>query len=147
MDENLHVCVLFQMPSSHNLHVCFHSRTGPDGSAKSAFSLGPVNGDLLLSDDEEDRQAQGSDLVSSNSKWHKHTVKVLSMLKRNMGTGEEENDDDEEEPKPTHLSFDKLSSGVSRRTASSVFFELLQLKVSVFDGDSNVVLLMMLYLE
>ena len=103
---------------------------GPDGSTRSAFSLGPVNGDEFLSDD-EDRQAQGSDLVSSNSKWHKHTVKVLNMLKRNMSTGDETVQDEEAEPKPDHLSFDKLSSGVSRRTASSVFFELLQLKVSV----------------
>lgn len=105
---------------------------GPDGSTRSAFSLGLVNEAELLSDDDEDRQAQGSDLVSSNSRWHKHTVKVLNMLKRNMNTGDEKAQDDEEgEPKPDHLSFDMLSSGVSRRTASSVFFELLQLKVSV----------------
>jgi hypothetical protein len=56
---------------------------------------------------------------------------VLNMLKRNMGTGDEEMADGEAEPKPDHLSFDNLSRGVSRRTASSVFFELLQLKVSV----------------
>lgn len=57
------------------------------------------------------------------------------MLKRNMGTGDQDDDDETtdgepKEAKPDHLSFDKLSSGVSRRTASSVFFELLQLKVS-----------------
>jgi cohesin complex subunit SCC1 len=99
----------------------------PDGSTRSAFSLGLVN--ELLSEDEEDdeRQAQGSDLASSNSKWHKHTIKTLNMLKRNMATGDEEMEEGAE-PKPDHLSFDKLSSGVSRRTASSVFFELLQLK-------------------
>jgi len=45
-----------------------------------------------------------------------------------MGTGDEEEAEEGAEPKPDHLSFDKLSSGVSRRTASSVFFELLQLK-------------------
>lgn len=55
------------------------------------------------------------------------------MLKRNMATHDEETQDGEDaaEPKPDHLSFEKLSSGVSRRTASSVFFELLQLKVSI----------------
>jgi hypothetical protein len=89
----------------------------------------------LLSEDEEDdeRQAQGSDLASSNSKWHKHTIKTLNMLKRNMATGDEEMEEGAE-PKPDHLSFDKLSSGVSRRTASSVFFELLQLKVSLISA-------------
>mmetsp|Transcript_14574 Transcript_14574/g.26404 ORF Transcript_14574/g.26404 Transcript_14574/m.26404 type:complete len:666 (+) Transcript_14574:149-2146(+) len=99
----------------------------PDGSSRSPFSLGLVN--ELLSEDEEDdeRQEQGSDLASSNSKWHKHTIKTLNMLKRNMATGDEEMEEGAE-PKPDHLSFDKLSSGVSRRTASSVFFELLQLK-------------------
>lgn len=122
-----------------SLYLYIPFTLGPDGSARSAFSLGPVNGEELLSDDDEDRQAQGSDLASSNSKWHKHTVKVLNMLKRNMATGDEETQDngEEAEPKPDHLSFDKLSKGVSRRTASSVFFELLQLKVSgvvVLDG-------------
>ena len=100
-------------------------------SRESGFSLGPVNGaeEEFLSED-EDRQAPGSDIVSSTSKWHKHTVKVLSMLKRNMGTGQEEPEDEDTEPKPTHLSFFTLSKGCSRRTAASVFFELLQLKVS-----------------
>jgi hypothetical protein len=91
-----------------------------------------VNGDedRFLSDD-DDRQAAGSDLVSSNSKWHKHTVKVFSMLKRNMATDEDEEEQEGAEPKPDQLSYFTLSEGCSRRTAASVFFELLQLKVSI----------------
>jgi len=94
------------------------SRSEDDGSE---FSLGAVN-DLeeAREDDMEidPRQMQGDELLSSKTKWHKHTVKVFEMLKRNMNTsgGRE------------HLNFDKLSNGCSRRTASSVFFELLQLK-------------------
>jgi cohesin complex subunit SCC1 len=75
----------------------------------------------LMSDEEEeeDRQAPGDELVSSTSKWHKHTVKVYNMLKKSMG---------DEEGKAPQLSFDNLSKGCSRRTAAGVFFELLQLK-------------------
>lgn len=94
-------------------------------SQRSEFSLGAVNdmeGDL----EDEPRQEQGEELASSSSKWHKHTVKVLDMLKRNIA----EDDDDEE--KPQQLSFDKLSHGTSRRTACGVFFELLQLKTWSF---------------
>ena len=61
-------------------------------------------------------------MASSGSKWHKHTVKVLDMLKKNMTTDEGDGE------KPKDLSYDKLSYGVSRRTACGVFFELLQLK-------------------
>lgn len=104
---------------------------GPDdrsiNSRESGFSLGPVNdleADITGDDEDAPRQQAGGDLASSNSKWHKHTVKVLAMLKRNMGTG----DGEEEEKKPSQLSYDKLSFGCSRRTAAGVFFELLQLK-------------------
>ena len=76
---------------------------------------------------DEERQAAGSDeLVSHTSKWHKHTVRVFGMLKRNMRSDEDEEDEDED--KPTQLSYNKLSAGVSRRTAAGVFFEMLQLK-------------------
>jgi cohesin complex subunit SCC1 len=98
---------------------------GSPASQRSEFSLGAVNdmeGDL----EDEPRQEQGEELASSSSKWHKHTVKVLDMLKRNIA----EDDDDEE--KPQELSFDKLSHGTSRRTACGVFFELLQLKTWSF---------------
>ena len=75
------------------------------GSRESALSLGLVN-DLeedIVADDEP-RQVAGDELVSSSSKWHKHTVKVFSLLKRSMaGT------DDDEGSKPSHLSFDSLS--------------------------------------
>lgn len=95
------------------------------GEGMGAFELGLVN------DFEEDigpRQEGGSDAVSSSSKWHKHTVKVLSLLKQNMTSGAKEDDDEEGQTKATELSYDKLSAGCSRRTAASVFFEILQLK-------------------
>lgn len=103
--------------------------TGPAGSQRSresALSLGLVNDleDQIIGDEtDEPRQLAGDELVSSSSKWHKHTVKVYSLLKRSMAGPE-----DEEGPKPDHLSFDSLSRGSSRRTAAGVFFELLQLK-------------------
>jgi cohesin complex subunit SCC1 len=92
-----------------------------ESSDRSAFSLGAVND--LQEDyvEEEPRQEQGDELVSSSAKWHKHTVKVLAMLKRNMAATDETDG-------VKQLSYDKLSYGISRRTACSVFFELLQLK-------------------
>jgi len=90
----------------------------------SIFSLGAVNDLQELQD--QPRQEQGDELISSKTKWHAHTVKVLKMLKRNLNTDEGNNED--EEVKPSHLSFDKLSYGISKRTACGVFFELLQLK-------------------
>jgi cohesin complex subunit SCC1 len=97
-------------------------KTTSVGDMASPFTLGLVNAmELTDNDDEEDddddhRQAAGTELVSANSKWHKHTVKVLEMLQRTMPKDDE------------HLSFDAISKGCSRRTAASVFFELLQLK-------------------
>ena len=69
-------------------------------------------------DDDETRQALG-DKEGTSQKWHQHTVKVLQMLQRNIGddTGEHQ-----------AVSYDALSKNCSRRTAASVFFELLQLK-------------------
>jgi hypothetical protein len=99
--------------------------TGSQRSRESALSLGLVNdleGDIIGNDDDP-RQAAGDELVSSSSKWHKHTIKVFSLLKQNIaGTN------DKDGSKPDQLSFDHLSSGGSRRTAAGVFFELLQLK-------------------
>ncbi len=92
-----------------------------EDSQQSHFSLGAVN-DLEDEISGESRQEQGDVQVSSGSKWHKHTVKVLGMLKENMDTSEKN------ENEPNYLSYDKLSIGVSRRTACGVFFELLQLK-------------------
>lgn len=97
----------------------------PQSEDGSVFSLGAVN-DLEQDLQDQPRQEQGDELISSTTKWHKHTVKVLTMLQNNMTSGGE--NEDEEEEKATQLSYDKLSYGISRRTACGVFFELLQLK-------------------
>ena len=73
-------------------------------------------------EDEENRQAIG-DQPSSSTKWHKHTVKVLKLLQRKMLPS-----DEDEEEKPLQVQFQELSHNCTRRTAASVFFELLQLK-------------------
>lgn len=90
----------------------------------SAFELGLVN-DFEEDLDSDPRQAAGTDAVSSDSKWHKHTVKVLSMLKNQIANTE---DTEMYASKGGELSYDQLSKGCSRHTAASVFFELLQLK-------------------
>jgi hypothetical protein len=99
-------------------------------SDRSSFSLGAVNdlekelyhiGDEGVDGGDQPRQVLGDELVSHTSKWHKHTIRVLGMLKRNMNN----EDEPDEEPK---LSYNKLSAGCSRRTAAGVFFEILQLK-------------------
>jgi cohesin complex subunit SCC1 len=96
------------------------------------LSLGIANdleNDIVGDEDEEDpRQEAGDSAVSSMGKWHKHTVKVYSMLKDNMAAPGEGQDEAGEEPKPEWLSYEKLSTGCSRRTAAGVFFEILQLK-------------------
>eukprot|EP00521_Asterionellopsis_glacialis_P007195 CAMPEP_0195288398 /NCGR_PEP_ID=MMETSP0707-20130614/5081_1 /TAXON_ID=33640 /ORGANISM="Asterionellopsis glacialis, Strain CCMP134" /LENGTH=695 /DNA_ID=CAMNT_0040348265 /DNA_START=421 /DNA_END=2508 /DNA_ORIENTATION=+ len=106
-------------------------------SRGSAISLGAVNdalGEDIIEGEDDPRQAAGSDLVSSTSKWHKHTVKVYNILKQNMAShdrddGKPDDDEDEEQKKkPSELSYFKLSHDCSRRTAAGVFFELLQLK-------------------
>ncbi|KAL7462758.1 hypothetical protein ACHAXS_003136, partial [Conticribra weissflogii] len=71
-------------------------------SGRSSFSLGAVN-DLEkelynideAGDDDQPRQVAGDELVSHTTKWHKHTVRVLSMLKRNMRSANAEEDDEE----------------------------------------------------
>jgi hypothetical protein len=80
-------------------------------------------------DDDEDREAIG-DQSSSSTKWHKHTAKVLQLLQRKIRVENDNNDDDDddEEEKPTEVQFQDLSHNCTRRTAASVFFELLQLK-------------------
>lgn len=102
----------------------------------SNFSLGAVN-DLEKElydvdgdgeDESEERQALGEEAAHTH-KWHKHTVRVFGILKRQMRSEDDEEGADEEgEEKPTELSYNKLSSGCSRRTAAGVFFEMLQLK-------------------
>lgn len=83
---------------------------------ESIFSLGAVNDlEREFFQQENQRQEQGSELASSASKWHAHTVKVLEIIKRNL--------EDQES-----MSYQSLTKGCSRRTASGFFFELLQLK-------------------
>ena len=101
-----------------------------EGDDSRVGSRSPLADDMLqlgwVNDFEQDleedgpRHAAPAEGSSSTSKWHKHTVKVLQMLQKNMpreGSGSRGT-----------LSFDKLSKDSSRRTAASVFFELLQLK-------------------
>ena len=93
--------------------------------------MGLVNELNLQSDDEDDddenREAIG-DQSSSNNKWHKHTVKVLQLLQRRMRPIEEQPPDDDDDDRETSLQFQQLSQHCTRRTAASVFFEMLQLK-------------------
>ena len=103
-----------------------------NSNSKSSLDLGLVNslGEDMQWDGEEqeedERQEAGDEIVSSNSKWHKHTLKVYSLLKSRMApVGTLNAETEEKEP---HLSYNALSEGCSRRTAVGVFFELLQLK-------------------
>lgn len=105
----------------------------PD-SRNSTLSFSLVN-DLLGHDNDEDnpRQTLGSDELASNkSKWHKHTVQVFSLLKSRMSSGKMAQDEPAEgkeaTEKPAQLSYQSLSQGCTRRTAATVFLELLQLK-------------------
>jgi cohesin complex subunit SCC1 len=104
---------------NHNTFSLFiYFMLGP-GQA-STLDLGMVN-ELQVEDegdDDETRQALG-DKEGTAQKWHQHTVKVLQMLQRTIG-------DDNEHVQ--EVSYDALSKNCSRRTAASVFFELLQLK-------------------
>mmetsp|Transcript_13392 Transcript_13392/g.32256 ORF Transcript_13392/g.32256 Transcript_13392/m.32256 type:complete len:655 (+) Transcript_13392:91-2055(+) len=108
------------------------------GQVGELADLGLVNELALDSDDEdeddENREAIG-DQNSNSTKWHKHTVRVLKLLQRKIkapGEQDDEDDDDddnnEETQKQTHVQFEDLSHNCTRRTAASVFFELLQLK-------------------
>ena len=78
--------------------------------------------DFVTDADDEDapRQGAGDQVVDSSTKWHKHTIAVFDILKKNM---------DVDNGGTEMLSFEQLVKGsVSRRTAAGVFFELLQLK-------------------
>lgn len=106
-------------------------------SERSSFSLGAVNdlekelygADAAEAEDGDDpRQTVGDELVSHTAKWHKHTVRVFGMLKRNIRSRNADELDEEEMAKPATLGYHKLSAGCSRRTAAGVFFEMLQLK-------------------
>ena len=103
------------------------------GDDEDVLELGMVNDMVLDSeeddDDDEGRQALG-DVASSATKWHKHTVRVFSHLKKSIrDPTKKDNDDDNEEELPQAVDFHDLTKHVvSRRNASSIFFELLQLK-------------------
>ena len=87
-----------------------------------------LDSDADEDDDEENREAIG-DQNSNSTKWHKHTVRVLQLLQRKIKSSvDEDNDENEENPKQSHVQFEDLSHNCTRRTAASVFFELLQLK-------------------
>lgn len=104
-----------------------------DHAESELADLGLVNELALDSDEDEDdenREAIG-DQNSNSTKWHKHTVRVLQLLQRKIkapGDDDEDEDDDEENKKQSHVQFEELSHNCTRRTAASVFFELLQLK-------------------
>jgi len=109
-------------------------------SSVGGLSLGLVNdfeSDFAVNEtsetnDDNLRQEAGSDLISSNTKWHKHTITVLRMLQRNISSGntatKSESGMGQDDEKPRHLSYHKLSKRCTRRTGAGVFFELLQLK-------------------
>merc|ERR1711935_1109250 len=95
-------------------------------------------------EDDEDRQALG-EMASSSTKWHKHTVRVFNHLKKCIHDGSSGNTTDADDAddadadaeqttatpkqKPDSVNFHELTKHVvSRRNASSVFFEMLQLK-------------------
>jgi cohesin complex subunit SCC1 len=100
---------------------------------ESIFSLGATNemdtniGGVAFDGD------GGNDIdanVTTTSKWHKNTVKVFDVLKKNLISpdGDDDDDDIQSNNKKEYVSYNALSDGVSRRTAAGFFFELLQLK-------------------
>ena len=110
---------------------------GPAGrsqnSMESIFSLGATNEmdigggvdfDASVADGENDYDAN----TTTTSKWHKNTVKVFEVLKKNLISPDSDDNDDADMPKKEYVSYNTLSDGVSRRTAAGFFFELLQLK-------------------
>lgn len=78
----------------------------------SVFSLGATNG---LDENEVD------DNMTSTSKWHKNTVKVLNIVKNSLDRQD-----------AVTLQGDLFHHKVSRRTAAGAFFEILQLKTLNF---------------
>jgi cohesin complex subunit SCC1 len=96
------------------------------------LDLGMVNDMILDSDEEEtnDDDAEEEDdrqtTAGSSTKWHKHTVRVFSHLKKCL---DNDNNNDNNDNDNSMVDFHELTKHmVSRRNASSVFFEMLQLK-------------------
>mmetsp|Transcript_16396 Transcript_16396/g.37601 ORF Transcript_16396/g.37601 Transcript_16396/m.37601 type:complete len:759 (+) Transcript_16396:217-2493(+) len=110
------------------------------------LELGMVNDMILDSDDDEDLERDGNDDeeeghgavsgggvgASSSTKWHKHTVRVFRHLKKCLRDPDDGSSNDDENTTghlPEAVNFHELTRHVtSRRNASSVFFEMLQLK-------------------
>lgn len=87
------------------------------------------NSDNDNDDNENNRQALG-EMASSSTKWHKHTVRVYKHLQKSLRGNVVSRDNSASPPQlPDSVSFDQLTKRVvSRRNASSIFFEMLQLK-------------------
>lgn len=120
-------------PTQKRTFVHVRAREDPD-----LEDLGWVNDFRIDSDqdddddDDENREAIG-DQSSTETKWHKHTVKVLKLLQRRLRStdGEVEEGtagDGDDDNKVNAIQFHQLSQHCTRRTAASVFFEMLQLK-------------------
>jgi cohesin complex subunit SCC1 len=113
---------------------------GPAGqsrqSIESIFSLGATNEVDGSAVDFDVATAEGTNddydaSMTTTSKWHKNTIKVFDVLKKNLipsPSNEEEDDDEVDTTKQRTVSYNALSEGVTRRTAAGFFFELLQLK-------------------
>jgi len=117
-------------------------KSNADSYADELLDLGMVNDMVLDSDedadnsqdddDDENRQALG-EMASSSTKWHKHTVRVYKhlqkSLKGNRNSNSNTSSSEESSNLPDSVDFDQLTKHVvSRRNASSIFFEMLQLK-------------------
>ncbi|CAJ1957915.1 unnamed protein product [Cylindrotheca closterium] len=133
-EDNMEVPDLDDNDEEDEDDVLNHQGQGPPDSALADWGL--VNELALDSDadedgdDEENREAIG-DQNSNSTKWHKHTVRVLQLLQSKIKSPGDENQEVEEgegTSKQSHVQFEDLSHNCTRRTAASVFFELLQLK-------------------
>jgi cohesin complex subunit SCC1 len=132
-------CFVSNNPSCCTLYN-YLVNAGPAGqsqqSIESIFSLGATNEMDGAGLDFDVTTAEGTNddndaTMTTTSKWHKNTIKVFEVLKKNlapMPSDKNDNDDDGNSNKRHDVSYNTLSEGVSRRTASGFFFELLQLK-------------------
>eukprot|EP00533_Pseudo-nitzschia_delicatissima_P005375 CAMPEP_0116090432 /NCGR_PEP_ID=MMETSP0327-20121206/6974_1 /TAXON_ID=44447 /ORGANISM="Pseudo-nitzschia delicatissima, Strain B596" /LENGTH=725 /DNA_ID=CAMNT_0003581727 /DNA_START=242 /DNA_END=2416 /DNA_ORIENTATION=+ len=116
-----------------------------DADNDELLDLGMVNDMVLDSDDDNDdddddddeekdeqRQALGEN-ASSSTKWHKHTVRVYKHLQKTLQQQQHNHNDNDNDDNHHHqdesVNFSQLTKHVvSRRNASSIFFEMLQLK-------------------